>query len=162
VGAVHCDQVIWPGIRGLFGIRMAVAVALLLDRWFSLEVEDLRQNKNVCCCVVVSTLLAFLLCMFYVNCAPRVAECGCCVVVLCRATSISVVVGELRIQSCRTCTARLSSWCTTSYSKVVVRVDVTLSLEVPVHFRCVLVRAIRKYILCIPSVSDLEVILDKV
>jgi len=63
VGAVHCDQVIWPGIIGLFGIRMAVAVALLLDRWFSLEVEDLRQNKNVCCCAVVSTLLAFLLCM---------------------------------------------------------------------------------------------------
>ena len=119
VGAVHCDQVIWPGIIGLFGIRMAVAVALLLDRWFSLEVEDLRQNKNVCCCVY--------------------------------ATSISVVyvLCKLHTQSCR---MWLLCGC--------LSVDVTLSLEVPVHFRCALVRAIRKYILCIIYCRFRAILLD--
>lgn len=59
----------WFGLAagGLFGIRMDVAVTLLLDRWwFSLEAGDLHhQNKNVCCCVAVSTPLVFLLLLMF-------------------------------------------------------------------------------------------------
>jgi len=56
----------------------------LLDRWFSLEVEDLRQNKNVCCCVYATSIS-----VVYVLCKLHTQSCRMWWLWLCLSESMS-------------------------------------------------------------------------